>query len=226
MSWRIVSGPDEIAGGSFDGVRWRFRLEDAEEHAVNVTVGVSGTALAVASLPIETAEAIATRGRSAIERFLQWQEPPTGVTYFTTDRPAVEGGVPPAEESGAQEVLESQQWVSERGFTLELQQQGSVWQATVQPLGWVEEGASPAEAARLARERVEVDDIKLWFHERGYELILHQPGGVQSGWFAPFMRHDSTGGSAAYGWGQTRLEAAQDAQREFLQRNEESSVSA
>lgn len=180
MAWRIASGPDETRTGSFDGVQWRFRLEDEQGRAANVTVGVSGTALAVASVPPVTAEAIATRGRTAIERVLEWPEPPTQITFTTEESPAVSGGVPPDESGQDVDV----------------------------------------------HEQAEVDSIRIWFDERGYELVLHQPGGREGGWFAPFMRHDSDVGSAAYGWGRTRLEAARDAQREFRQREEARSVSA
>lgn len=53
-----------------------------------------------------------------------------------------------------------------------------------------------------------IEEIRVWFDERGYELIVHQGGDV---WRAPYMPKGSRIGSADYGVGKTPLEAAEDA---------------
>jgi hypothetical protein len=59
-----------------------------------------------------------------------------------------------------------------------------------------------------AEERVA--EIKSWFAERGYELIVHPV--AQGGFFAPYIRFESRSGNAPFTWGKTALEAAEAAQ--------------
>ncbi len=176
MSWSIEDGPREWVGGGYDGSRWSFRLRSDDGRSANVTVSVSGTALASARVPQETARAIATRGESAVREVLAWPQPPSDIAFFSDTGPVTSGGVAAEEEQPAEE-----------------------------------EGGT---------EEDKVQELVDWFRERGYELVLHQPAGETRDWFAPFMRLGAIVGAAPYGWGETRLAAAEDARREFEQRPE------
>ncbi len=58
--------------------------------------------------------------------------------------------------------------------------------------------------------------IKSELLSEGYELVgPHQSEDSKHGWFAPIVPSRSRGGSAPYGWGQTRLEAVEDALQIF-----------
>lgn len=58
-----------------------------------------------------------------------------------------------------------------------------------------------------------VAEIKSWFAELGYELIVHPV--AHGGFFAPYIRFESRSGNAAFTWGETALEAAESAQVQF-----------
>jgi hypothetical protein len=58
-----------------------------------------------------------------------------------------------------------------------------------------------------------VTEIRGWFAERGYELVVHPV--EHGGYFAPWMPVDSRGGSAPFTWGKTEVEAAEAAQAQF-----------
>jgi hypothetical protein len=58
-----------------------------------------------------------------------------------------------------------------------------------------------------------VDEIKHWFAERDYELIVHPVS--HGGFFAPYIRFESRQGSASFTWGETAVEAAEAAQAQF-----------
>jgi hypothetical protein len=79
-----------------------------------------------------------------------------------------------------------------------------------------------------ASDEEQIEEIRAWFHEQGYYLLgPHQPGASNPelsqedrdriGWFTPYVRHGSTGGSGPYGWGRTPLGAAQSAQRMLVE---------
>jgi len=58
----------------------------------------------------------------------------------------------------------------------------------------------------------EIDEIKKWFAEKGYNLVTHEFAGE---WRAPYMRTDVPVGTAAYGSGDSELAAARDARARF-----------
>jgi hypothetical protein len=66
-------------------------------------------------------------------------------------------------------------------------------------------------------EDEEVREIVGWFRERGIFLGFTTFG--PDNWQAPMMREDTWVGSADYGVGKTKLEAAQDAKRRFSEDN-------
>jgi predicted negative regulator of RcsB-dependent stress response len=62
-------------------------------------------------------------------------------------------------------------------------------------------------------EDQQIDEIRKWFAERGYELIVHPVS--HGGFFAPYIRFESRQGSASFTWGQTAVEAAESARAQF-----------
>jgi hypothetical protein len=62
----------------------------------------------------------------------------------------------------------------------------------------------------LSEERIQ--EIRVWFEERGYELFWHEHAGA---WRAPYIPQGHRIGSADYGSGTTALEAVEDAKRRF-----------
>ncbi len=194
---------------------------EPDEHA-RVVVGVSGSALASRSVDSATADAIATQGRSAVDRVLDWRIPPSEIRFFSHGGPVYEGGS--KEDRGLTGEGELEASLCERGHSVQLFADDGGWRfrITSDLGGTLAESdtffPTREDAAAAARETYEVDQIRGWFQERGYELILHQPGSKENGWFAPFMRHGSQGGSGPYGWGRTKLEAAEDARQQYLAR--------
>jgi hypothetical protein len=69
-----------------------------------------------------------------------------------------------------------------------------------------------ATVVSMSEER-RVAEAKGWFAERGYELIVHPV--EHGGFFAPYMRFVSRGGTAAFTWGRTAVEAVEAAQAEL-----------
>jgi predicted negative regulator of RcsB-dependent stress response len=62
-------------------------------------------------------------------------------------------------------------------------------------------------------EEQQVDEIRKWFADRGYELIVHPVS--HGGFFAPYIRFESRLGSASFTWGRTAVEAAEAARAQF-----------
>jgi hypothetical protein len=58
-------------------------------------------------------------------------------------------------------------------------------------------------------EQRQIEEIRAWFDERGYDLYVHEIEG--HGWRAPFMQKGVRIGSSDYGVGPTALAAAEDA---------------
>src|SRR3954447_1931512 len=83
MGWSIAAEAVQVVGGYFDGVIWRWRLEDDAGEPRDVYVGISSAALALAPemLPAATATATAlrTRGRELVEEVARWPQPPTTI---------------------------------------------------------------------------------------------------------------------------------------------------
>lgn len=159
MSWSIVSGPDEVRAGGYDGVLWQWRLRRDGSTKV-LLIGVSGTALASRTVPEITARAIASRGRSAVADVLDWPEPPDRMDFYTTDAPKIEGGTPPQEPGDEDaELRRVKEWFSEQGLELKVHPVDEGWSAAVTPrhsnvgAGWYVVGKTALEAARRARER-------------------------------------------------------------------------
>lgn len=63
----------------------------------------------------------------------------------------------------------------------------------------------------MAGDERQLEEIRRWFDEQGYELIVHDVGDGR--WRAPFMRKNVRVGSADYGIGRTAVEAAEDAKK-------------
>jgi hypothetical protein len=87
--------PTERTWGGYDGNVWEWRVQ-AGDHTKTVAVKVSGTAIATyphEPLLAETAGAIRTQGRSAVEETLTWAEPPDEIEFTTSTGPIYSGGV-------------------------------------------------------------------------------------------------------------------------------------
>jgi len=82
--WTIGRGPMELASSGRDatGYAWEIMRED-ERRRVVVWISGSAMASAIGSLPTEVADAIRSRGRSAVERVLAEGSPPTEVLAAT-----------------------------------------------------------------------------------------------------------------------------------------------
>ena len=76
MIWMVAGGPTDYAEPGVDGRGWIWEISRGEDYR-RVFVEVSGTALASSEgLADETAEAIATRGGSVVDRLLSMEDPP------------------------------------------------------------------------------------------------------------------------------------------------------
>ncbi|SRR6266496_3072528 len=84
MSWQIVSGPDRAPWDGVDATGWVYALEDGEQRWI-VLVEVSGPAQDVFErqpqhLAPVTREALETRGRSEVVKFLDEARPPRRIS--------------------------------------------------------------------------------------------------------------------------------------------------
>jgi len=223
MRWRVKSAAQQLPREGIDAIRWAYDLENDDGRQTRVIVAVSGTAMAVRTVESETADVIETQGRSAVERVLDWADPPQVIRFFSHGGAQYDGGSP-GEPSQTSSVDQLDAWFAAQGLRLSLQQGNAGWTFEVIDGNGIDildsrlTATTREEAAQLARELTEVREAQQWFSDRGYELLLHQPGGRDNGWFAPFIRQGSSGGSAPYGWGRTRSEAVSDAQRQYLER--------
>lgn len=79
--WRILDGPNQNLATWVDGELWVARIENVDDPARRkmVSVVLSRTALDAQRAPDEVAQAVATRGRTAIEKYLDEPDPPTGI---------------------------------------------------------------------------------------------------------------------------------------------------
>jgi hypothetical protein len=68
----------------------------------------------------------------------------------------------------------------------------------------------------------QVEAIKRRFAAEGYELVVHPV--AHGGYFAPYIRADSRGGSAPFTWGATAVEAAEKAWAEFQHSRDEAAA--
>jgi hypothetical protein len=84
--WKIVAGPREFTStpqGHDMAVGWAYNL-DGPSGKRTTRVIVSGTAAAVASLPDESARAIGSKGKTAVQAYLDKVVPPRTI-LVTTD---------------------------------------------------------------------------------------------------------------------------------------------
>jgi hypothetical protein len=79
--WRILDGPNQNLATWVDGELWVARIETADDPPQRkiVSVVLSRTALQAQGVPDEVAQALATSGRTAIEKYLDETDPPTGI---------------------------------------------------------------------------------------------------------------------------------------------------
>jgi hypothetical protein len=91
--WEIESGPEEIERPGWDAQFWKWSLQEGERRASTV-VKISRTAMAAEVAYSATALAKESRGREAVESFLDWYLPPAQIEFTTETGPTHEGGVP------------------------------------------------------------------------------------------------------------------------------------
>ena len=78
VNWTILTAPERLVGGSYDGVAWAWRLQDDAGRERILTFQVTGTAMSMAdaALPEAGSLARACAGRAEVERALRWHIPP------------------------------------------------------------------------------------------------------------------------------------------------------
>lgn len=104
VRWRIVDGPNQNVATWVDGELWVARIENANDPARRkiVNVVLSRTALQSQDVPDDVAQALATSGRTAIEKYLDEDEPPAGILVAgdaitpTSDFPVSPEPLPPS----------------------------------------------------------------------------------------------------------------------------------
>jgi len=93
MAWRIVGGPEAHARSGVDAQGWIWDLEHENGERRRPLVEIARTALAVeGGLADDTTEAIASQGRSEIEKVLGEDDPPR-VILCTTQGCAPRGDI-------------------------------------------------------------------------------------------------------------------------------------
>jgi hypothetical protein len=122
--------------------------------------------MSVRTLPEETARAIATRGRSAVEEVLDWIEPPHTVSFSTSEVPAILGGLEPElTESEQGELEQLRRWFRSEGRDLHLSKDEGHWTAASPPLEGVVGsapyaiGKTPLDAAERLAEQYVADRV-------------------------------------------------------------------
>ena len=106
--WRILDGPNQNLATWVDGELWVARIENANDPAQRkiVSVVLSRTALQSQGVPEEVAQALATSGRTAIEKYLDEADPPAGILVAsdavtpTSEFPASPEPLPPSRREG------------------------------------------------------------------------------------------------------------------------------
>jgi hypothetical protein len=85
--WRIFDGPHK-QGAPVDGELWVAAIENVNDPAQRRMVGavLSRTVLSSeqSALPVDVRRAVDTQGLSAIERFLDWSDPPARIIVSST----------------------------------------------------------------------------------------------------------------------------------------------
>jgi hypothetical protein len=84
--WQRVGGPTQF-GGTPDGggieVGWSWSIKREGDEPRLVQVEVSGSPFRVTDLPAEARNAIRSRGATAVDAFLDREEPPTRIVVST-----------------------------------------------------------------------------------------------------------------------------------------------
>jgi len=82
--WQRVGGPTPF-GGTPDGVEvgWSWSIKREGDEPRLVRVEVSGSPFRVTDLPAEARNAIRSRGATAVDAFLDREEPPTRIVVST-----------------------------------------------------------------------------------------------------------------------------------------------
>ena len=77
MVWTIHTGPFPVSATTFDGDVWLWRITDGVHYtAVIVKVATAVRDADPTALSPQMRNAVATRGRTEVERTLRWYEPP------------------------------------------------------------------------------------------------------------------------------------------------------
>ena len=81
--WRRVAGPFErTPKGDYFDFGWTWQIARADLGTRDITVEVARS-LQTADLPADSREAISTRGASAVDRFLDENEPPPRILVLS-----------------------------------------------------------------------------------------------------------------------------------------------
>jgi hypothetical protein len=118
MPWRIVKAAEEIPPpGGADATVWRWELADesgAERRTV--LVKISGTAMVAEDVHVRVATSRASEGQTEVHRILDWDEPPSEISFHSAaDAPDFVGGEPGPEVA---ELAEVAAWFQERGIVI------------------------------------------------------------------------------------------------------------
>jgi hypothetical protein len=108
VRWRISEGPNQNPATWVDGELWVARIENVDDPAQRkvVSVVLSRTARQSQSVPDEVAQALATNGRTAIEKYLDEADPPTAILVAsdavtaTSEFPVSPAPLPPSRGAG------------------------------------------------------------------------------------------------------------------------------
>ena len=106
--WRVIDGPNQNPSTWVDGELWVARIENVDDAAQRklINVVLSRAALESQGVPDEVAQALATSGRSAVEKYLDEPDPPAGVLVGsdaitpTSDFPVSPDPLPPSRGEG------------------------------------------------------------------------------------------------------------------------------
>jgi hypothetical protein len=117
MPWRIAKEGEEIPPpGGADATIWRWELADESGQRRNVLVKISGTAMVTQDAHSRLENARRSDGQTEVHRVLDWDEPPSEITFHSaSEAPDFVGGKPGPEVA---ELAEIATWFQERGIVL------------------------------------------------------------------------------------------------------------
>ncbi len=166
MGWRISRGARDATPVDYDGRIWQWELTSEEGDTARLAVKVTGTAMASddEALAPRVVDAIATKGRSEVERVLaSGARPPRAIEFHSlSHEPLVVGdGASDDLTTTSQAILDISDWFAERGLVLVVSQTAgagtavaSVWEynSAQESAPSMFLGATALEAAQRARE--------------------------------------------------------------------------